>query len=313
MRIGNGGIDLVHAAHHFIDGAEAEFGHVLANLLGEKEEEVDHVLRLALEARAQNRILCRDAHRTGVQVALAHHDAAHGDQRHGGEAELFRAEQCGDHYVAAGLQLAVGLHPDAAAQIVEQQHLLRFGQAEFPGQPRVLDGTERRSAGAAVVAGDEHHVGVRLGDARGHRAHADFRDQLDGDARLRVDVLQVVDQLRQIFDGIDVVVRRRRDQSHAGNRVARLGDDLVHLVAGQLSAFAGLCALRHLDLQFVGVDQVIGGDAEAAAGHLLDGGAPRVAVGVGLEALFVFAALAGVGHAAQPVHGDRQTSRALLC
>ena len=122
---------------------------------------------------------------------------------------------------------------DAAAQIVEQQDLLRFGQAEFPGQPGVLDGAERRSAGAAVVAGDQHHVGVRLGDARGHRAHAHLGDQLDGDARLRVDVLQVVDQLRQIFDGIDVVVRRRRDQAHAGNRVAHPGDDLIHLVAGQ--------------------------------------------------------------------------------
>ena len=55
--------------------------------------------------------------------------------------------------VAAGLQLAVGLHADAAAQIVQQQHLLRFGQSQFPGNAGVLDGAERRGAGAAVVAG----------------------------------------------------------------------------------------------------------------------------------------------------------------
>ena len=137
-----------------------------------------------VKARAQDRILGGDAHGAGIQVALAHHDAAHGDEGHGGKAELLRAEQRGDHDVAAGLQLAVGLHADAAAQIVEQQHLLRFGEAEFPGQAGVLDGAERRSAGAAVVAGDEHHVGVGLGDAGGDRADADFRDQLDGDARL---------------------------------------------------------------------------------------------------------------------------------
>ncbi len=83
-----------------------------------------------------------------------------------------------------------------------------------------------------------------------------------------------------------------------------LRDDLVHLVAGQLAAFAGLRALRHFDLQLVGVDQVIGGDAEAAGGHLLDGAAAQIAVGVGLEALFVFPALAGVGLAADAVHGD---------
>ena len=45
---------------------------------------------------------------------------------------------------------------------------------------------------------------------------------------------------------------------------------LVDLVAGQLAALAGLGALRHLDLQLVGVDQVVAGDAEAARGHLLD-------------------------------------------
>ena len=254
----------------------------------------------------KHRVLRRDADRAGIQVALAHHDAAHGDQRRGGEAEFLGAEQRGDHDIAAGLQLAVGLHLDAAAQIVEQQHLLRFGEAKFPGQARMLDRTQRRSAGAAVVAGDEHDIGVRLGDARSDRAYADFRDELDGDARLRVHVLQVVDQLRQIFDGVDVVMRRRRDQSDAGDGVARFGDDLVDFVAGQLAAFAGLCALRHLDLQLVGVDQVVGGDAEAAAGHLLHGAAAQIAVGVALEALFVFAAFAGVRHAAEAVHGDGQ-------
>ena len=74
----------------------------------------------------------------------------------------------------------------------------------------------------------------------------------------RIDVLQVVDQLRQIFDRINVVMRRRRNQRHAGNRMAHPRDDLVHFVAGKLAAFAGLGALRDLDLQLVGVHQVIG-------------------------------------------------------
>ena len=131
------------------------------------------------------------------------------------------------------------------------------------GNAGVLDGTERRSAGAAGIAGDQHHVGMRLGHARGHRADAHLGHQLHRNARPRVDVLQVVDELRQVLDGIDIVVRRRRNQAHAGNRVAHARDDLVHLVAGKLAAFAGLGALRHLDLQLVGVHQVIGGDAEA--------------------------------------------------
>ena len=44
-----------------------------------------------------------------------------------------------DHDVAAGLQLAVGLHDDAVAQVVQHQHLLRLGEAELPGHAGVLD------------------------------------------------------------------------------------------------------------------------------------------------------------------------------
>ena len=89
-----------------------------------------------------------------------HYDTARHDVRCRREAELFGAEQRGDDDVAAGLELAVGLHADAAAQIVEHKHLLRFGEAELPRQACVLDGTERRSAGAAGVTRDENDVGV---------------------------------------------------------------------------------------------------------------------------------------------------------
>ena len=43
-------------------------------------------------------------------------------------------------------------------------------------------------------------VGLALGDAGGDRANADFGDQLDRDRRLRVDVLEVEDELLQILD-----------------------------------------------------------------------------------------------------------------
>ena len=83
--------------------------------------------------------------------------------------------------VAAGFHLAVDLDDDAVAQAVEDQHLLRFGEPQLPRHAAVLDAGERRRAGAAVVAGDQHHVGVRLGDARGHRADAGFGHQLHVD------------------------------------------------------------------------------------------------------------------------------------
>src|SRR5574341_2046430 len=49
---------------------------------------------------------------------------------------------------------------------------------------------------------------------------------------------------------------------------------------------------------------VAGGDAEAGGSDLLDGAAAPVAVGVALVARLVLAALAGVGLAADAVHGN---------
>ena len=93
-----------------------------------------------------------------------------------------------------------------------------------------------------------------------------------------------------------------RDQADARRGVPGLGDPRVDLVAGQLAALAGLGALGHLDLQVVGVDQVLAGHAEPAGGDLLDRGCARRVV----EPVGVLAALAGVGLGAEPVHRDRE-------
>jgi hypothetical protein len=178
------------------------------------------------------------------------------DQRRGGEAELVGAEQRGDDHVAAGAHAAVNLHRDAPAQPVQHQGLVGLGQADLPGGAGVLDRRQRAGAGAAVVAGDGDVIGMGLGDAGGDGADADLGDQLHRDARPGVGVLQVVDQLGQVFDGVDVVVRRRRDQADARRGVAHPRDLGVDLVAGQLTALAGLGALGDLDLDVVGVDQV---------------------------------------------------------
>ena len=123
-------------ADHLGHRAEPELGHQLAHLLGDELEERLDELGLAAEALAQLGVLGGDADRARVEVADAHHHAARHDERRGGEAELLGAEQRGDDDVAAGLQLAVGLHDDAVAQAVEQQRLLGLGEAELPRRRR---------------------------------------------------------------------------------------------------------------------------------------------------------------------------------
>ena len=300
-------VDLVEHLHlpdHLVEGAIAHGGHHLAHLFGDEEEIIDDVLGQALEALAQHRILRRDADRAGVEVAHPHHDAAGGDQRRGREAELVGPEHRAHDDVAPGAQAAIDLHGDASAQPVRDQRLVRLGEPDLPRASRVLDRGERRGAGAALETRDRHVVGARLRDAGRDRADAHFGYQLHRHVARRIDVLEIEDELREVLDRIDVVVRRRRDQADARGRVAHLGDHRVDLVAGQLAAFAGLGALRHLDLHHVGIDQILRGHAEPARGDLLDRRAHGIPVRKPLEPVRLLAAFPGVRLAADAVHGD---------
>ena len=87
-----------------------------------------------------------------------------------------------------------------------------------------------------------------------------------------------MNQLRKIFDRVDVVMRRRGDQPDARDRKPQPGDVFGHLVPGKLPSLARLGALRHLDLQLVGVDEVLRRDAEPRRRYLLDLRAQRVAL-----------------------------------
>ena len=112
----------------------------------------------------------------------------------------------------------------------------------------------------------------------------------------RVGVLQVVDELRQVLDRVDVVVRRRRDQADArassGGRLAIYSSTLW---PGSWPPSPGLAPWAILICSSSALTRYSAGHAEAARGHLLDGAAARVAVRHrGCEARRVLAALAGV-------------------
>jgi len=93
----------------------------------------------ALEFLSQYRILSSDPHRAGVEVAFTHHDAAECDQRCGGETNLFRPEQGADHYIPARFDAAVRLQHNATAQIIHDQGLMGFCDAQLPWQSGMLD------------------------------------------------------------------------------------------------------------------------------------------------------------------------------
>ena len=100
-------------------------------------------------------------------------------------------------------------------------------------------------------------------------------DQLDVDAGPRVRALEVEDQLLEVLDRVDVVVRRRRDQARRPASRAASARSTGRPCGRQLAALAGLGALRELDLDVVAVDEVHARDAEPAGRDLLDGALRR--------------------------------------
>mmetsp|Transcript_19087 Transcript_19087/g.39312 ORF Transcript_19087/g.39312 Transcript_19087/m.39312 type:complete len:292 (-) Transcript_19087:2621-3496(-) len=131
-----------------------------------------------------------------------------------------------------------------------------------------------------------------------------------------------MDELGEVLDRVNVVMGRGRDEGDALLTRAEAGDVLGDLRTGELASLPGLGALGHLDLELLRGDEVLGGDAEAARGDLVDEAVGRVPVleavqvreGGGLAVLAdvvdglasddVLPALAAVALAADPVHGD---------
>ena len=181
-----------------------------------------------------------------------------------------------------------------------------LGKTKLPGKPCVVDGTFRRCPGAAVITGDQDHLGPGLCHAGSHRAHSCLGDQLYGNTGVFIRIFQVIDQLGQILDGVDIVVRRRGDQADSGRGVPGLRDPGVDLPGRKVAALAGLCPLRHLDLDLFGADQIPAGDPEPCACHLLDGRAPVVLGPGGIQTLLAFSSFSGVGFPVEQIHGDSQ-------
>ena len=137
----DGSIDVeeIDPADQFIEGPDAERGHDFARFRRDKPHEIHAVFRLARESPSKLGVLRGNADRAGIQVTLAHHDAAQGDQRDGAESELLGPEQRGDDHVAAGAQLPVDLYADAVAQMVHDERLLGIGEADLPRDAGILD------------------------------------------------------------------------------------------------------------------------------------------------------------------------------
>ena len=87
------GAEAVVPAGEIAERTGAKLREAIADLFGERTEISDDHFRFAIEASAEFFVLGGDADGAGVEMALAGHDAADGEERGGAETEFIGAEK----------------------------------------------------------------------------------------------------------------------------------------------------------------------------------------------------------------------------
>src|SRR5207244_13205903 len=103
----------------------------------------------------------------------------------------------------------------------------------------MLDTSQGRCSGAAIIATDEYHISMGFRDAGGNGSYSNLSHELNADARSGIRIFQIMDQLGEVFDGIDIVMRRRRDKATAGRRVTSFRNRRKNFVARKSGSFQG--------------------------------------------------------------------------
>lgn len=73
-----------------------------------------------------------------------------------------------------------------------------------------MNGAFRSRARTSVISGNQDNLGACLCNAGGYRAHAGLGNQFDRDVGVLIGIFQIVNQLRQVLNGVNIVVGRRR-------------------------------------------------------------------------------------------------------
>ena len=160
----------------------------------------------------------------------AHHDATAHHKRSRCETKFFSTKKRSDDDVSSSFHLPIGLHNDAIAKPVEQQRLLGFGKTEFPWHASMFQRRQWRSTSSTIVSRNQHNIGFCFAYACGNSSDSNFRHQLHMHSSGRVRILQVVNELLQIFNGVDVMVRWWRNKPNTRGAVTRFCDPRIHLV-----------------------------------------------------------------------------------
>ena len=290
----------------FIQRFQAERCQNFAHVFGDEAHQINDFIRRPGKVRTQSFILNTNTNGACVRMTLADHDAAYGDERGRADTVFFRAQHGRNHNIPTGAQATICPERHLVAQIVERQDLVPFSQAKLPRQASIFDRGLRACTGTTNSACNQNDICLCLRNPGGNRADTRLGNQLHADTCLWVDLLEIIDQLREVFDRIDIMMRRWRNQRNARRCVAKFRDEFRHLEARQLAAFTRLRTLGDLDLDFSALVQIFRRHTKSTRCDLLDCRIHIVAIWKRTEPRTVFAAFPGNGFRADTVHGNIQ-------
>ena len=189
----------LHLLAHRLEEPRAALGRRVDGLRGELLQPVLGRLLGGLD-------LGGDPDVAGVELAPAADRASQGDHRQGAERHPVGAHAVELHDVVGVAVAAVGPDLDPVADAGLHQGAVHGSGPDVGGKPDVAQGVLAGGAGAALEARQGDDVRAGLGDAEADRA--DVRDDrdLDGYPEVRVDRLQLVDQLGEVLDRVEIVV-----------------------------------------------------------------------------------------------------------
>src|SRR5450756_1181647 len=260
------------AAAQGLDGVDPQRAQDLLELVAPGAHEVGEALGapLGVQTPRELGLLRGQAPAAAAGVAALAEVTAQRDERRGADGHDVRPESDRLGHVGRRADGAGRDDRGTVADALVAQPLVHDGDGDLQRDAYVVADHLRRRARAPAKAVEVHVVGTGVDDAGGDRGDVVHGRDLHSHRLVAGGFLDRVDQLAQVLDRVDVVMRRRRDGVRAARDAAGGGDVLVDLLAGQMAADARLGALPDLDLHGGAAVEVLRVHAEAPRGHLHD-------------------------------------------
>ena len=185
-----------------------------------------------------------------------------------------------------------------------------FCKSQFPWKSCIVDRTSWSCTCTSVITGDQNRLCTCFGNTCCNCTHTCFRYQFDRNICIFICILKVINQLCQVLDRIDIVMRWRGDQADTRCGMTGFGNPWIYFLCRKMSTFTRFCTLCHLDLDFSCRYKITAGYTETSAGNLFDRGASVIAASCGIQSFVTFTALTCIGFSMKVIHGDRQC---LMC